>query len=154
MDEYRADIIAARTVAALYTVPGENGRDVPAGAVNTAAISFLGCVVDDLTALHPALPDTVDRYRKRLLPLDEMWTEVQRATEQGLNLLAHAQAVLDASFPVRRNILSLSEFQSRASELYFRALWEAIRIPLVRLPVLPSARDHASHEPALLALRV
>jgi hypothetical protein len=149
-DEYRADMVAADAIASLCYVVTEKGERVAAPVTATAAINFMAAVVEDLAAMHPRLPDTVDRYRHRLLGLEEMWAEVQGATEQSLNLIAHAQAVLDATIPGRHNVLTAPNLASRASELYFADLWAVIYDRLSSLPPLPSASDHRRTEPGLV----
>lgn len=96
-DEYRADRIAS-VILGQFACVTEGGQEVPLNAGHIFGDSYTQQflqVLDD--RVWPGWADAVNAYRVHATDLDAMWQRIVMDTDQTLTLLAHAQAVADAS---------------------------------------------------------
>lgn len=96
-------------------------------------------VVD--TMVHPGWPELVDAYRHRRIDLVTMFSRLVRETEQVMTLVAHADAVAQASSnaPVLNALAG-----HRGVDLYLAQAWEPVRKVLDEVPGPPCADDFAT----------
>lgn len=148
-DEYRADAISDAMVAATVTT-GEERTPARGLVWQLRQDDYVIAVQTVLAEAHPGWPDLVDSYRDWKIPLEEMWGQLSRSTEQVLTILAHAQAHADSGDD--GEILDRPDIAATpAASLYlqpFRRFLDEVR----RRPLLPRIGAFAEVERELVAI--
>lgn len=96
IDEYYADSLAALIVNHLCTKT-INGASSPAHIWDIFGQTYLESLKQHISKAGEVFPGYVNSYRTRQIPLEEMWGNVQSATEHLFVMYIHARALADAT---------------------------------------------------------
>lgn len=137
--EYRADMLAEAFVrqVASTTVDG-----VTRGVNCWDVFAFEWCMnlATELQRAYPMLPDTVQEYRERRMPLETMWRTVSETIYGLLTLVSHVQAAADAVGGP--DILEMEVLKSLpAVGLYLAEPWAQFLAQLRTAPLLPTVEE-------------
>jgi hypothetical protein len=149
VEELRADVLAgtALGITVSVTVDGKSRPCRPGDLLGHDGYRRqLTAVVNG--NVYPGWPDTVQRYRTRQIPLDQMWKRIGQGTDQVLTLLAHCEA--ETHFAEESSVFDGSIAEHRGVKLYLQPTWDPIMETLASQGILPKFAATRSAEVELL----
>ncbi|WP_344500458.1 hypothetical protein [Streptomyces enissocaesilis] len=145
-DEFRCDLISNTLLGKFLNVTPGGGEPRPLTFADLVGEGYREAFAELLDAVHPGWPDLVYAYRTHQIGLDEMYEGLLFGTGAVLKLIAHADAVEEAS----GNAPLLANYSDHPA--VYRLLgpvWSPIREVLASTPTLPSLAEFAAVDRAI-----
>jgi hypothetical protein len=149
--EYRADVLADVVVGQIVSMNVNGGEAQPYRHWGPDRDRYLGGIFALLEGAGERWPDTVQDYRERRIPLEQMWGAIVQMVDQTLTLIVHAQAGADVA-EAREDVLALPAIaELAAARIYLAEPFAAFLTQLRRSPVLPTVAEAAEAEARVVA---
>ncbi|MET8514368.1 hypothetical protein [Streptomyces sp. NPDC005077] len=145
-DEFRCDMFSSTLLGKLITVTQEGAEPRPFTFADVVGEGYSEALAGHLDQVYPGWPDLVYAYQTHQIGLDQMYDTLLLGTGAVLKLIAHADAVNEASG--NTPLLTGYSDHPAVSDLLGPS-WEPIRRVLDSSPLLPTLAEFAAVDRAV-----
>ncbi len=124
-DEFLADALANKLLPTIKLSETTEAETKRTPIRDIYANTWIDKMYDDLsTYVYPAWKDTVQKYHRKKITLDDMTTSLATAVQEGLILDAHYRAAVTC---IKNNIAEIEKIEQHpAMQLYLTPFWESV----------------------------